>query len=172
MLMLAFAVVPLLAACEVTGRKPEDATGRRGAPTPANAVERRGKLAGELLVTPRSVRAGRTVSITVKNAGEATMFYGLANRIERRTNSGWKDATEDVYGTPDPAFLLIRLIAKPGESAGPRHNAVVDRIRLPRNLRPGRYRILKSVSGDDRGRAPPLTLHAIFEVRAGSSKGG
>lgn len=109
-----------------------------------------------------------TVSISVLNRGDMTLFYGLENRIERRVNGTWVDANKDVFGTANPPVLLILLSARPGELAGPRYNAVADRIDLPRSLSPGVYRIAKPVSEDDRFRRPPLMLHALLEVRAAS----
>lgn len=128
-------------------------------------IERKGRLAGTLLVTPASIKAGETLSVAVKNAGKVTMFYGLENRIERRTDCKWEDATEDVYGTRSPAVRTIQLRARPGERAGPRYNAAVDRIPLPRTLTPGTYRVVKHVSGDARSRPPRLRLTATFDVR-------
>jgi hypothetical protein len=125
-----------------------------------------------LIVTPASAQAGVTVGISVLNAGEVTLFYGLDNRIERRSNGTWEDATEDVFGTANPPVLLIRLIAKPGELAGPRHNAVTDSIRLPRSLPPGDYRIVKEVTVDVLDRAPRSTLHAELEVRPAAPQNG
>lgn len=106
----------------------------------------------------------KTLRVAVKNAGKVTMFYGLENRIERRTRCKWEDATQDVYGTRSPAVRAILLKARPGERAGPRYNAVVDGIPLPRTLTPGTYRVVKHVSGDARSRPPRLRLTATFDV--------
>jgi len=163
------AVVPLLASCSATGVNLE--TGRLGPDERGTRIERSGRLAGTLIVTPASVEPGMNLSVAVKNVGELTMFYGLGNRIERRMDGRWEDATADVYGTANPAILLILLSARPGERAGPRHNAVVDRIPVPRSLPRGVYRVVKVVSGDQRGGPPRLTLHATFEVQATGARG-
>lgn len=177
-LALALAVLPLLAACgesdgnaatgqpAVSGASERTPTERPHELATSRTIERKGRLAGTLIVTPASVEAGDIVRIAVKNVGDVTMFYGLDNRIERRVNGKWKDATEDVYGTRDPPVRSIRLSAPPGERAGPTYyNAVTDRIRLPRSLRSGTYRVVKRVSGNERHSPPHLRRHATLEVR-------
>jgi hypothetical protein len=163
------ALVPLLTACAAPGGTFEG--GRLRPDERGTRIERSGRLAGTLIVRPASVEPGMTLSVAVKNVGEVTMFYGLGNRIERRMDGRWEDATADVYGTANPAFRLILLSARPGERAGPRHNAVGDRIPVPRSLARGVYRVVKVVSGDQRGGPPRLTLHATFEVQGTGARG-
>src|SRR5215218_9952968 len=81
------AVVPLLASCSATGVNLE--TGRLGPDERGTRIERIGRLAGTLIVTPASVEPGMNLSVAVKNVGELTMFYGLGNRIERRMDGRW-----------------------------------------------------------------------------------
>jgi hypothetical protein len=129
-------------------------------------IERKAGMAGTLLVKPTAPTAGGTIRIAVKNAGKRAMYYGLDNQIERRVGADWRDATADVFGAADPGVRAILLSAAPGECAGPNYGNVVDRIRLPRDLKPGRYRVVKRVSGNDRGFGPPqVKLKADFEVR-------
>lgn len=121
------------------------------------------KVAGELILRPDSVRAGETIGVVVVNTGETQLFHGLGNRIERRVDGGWVDATGDVYG--ERAFFpQVGLIVKPGGRAGPDYGQVSDRISLPRALEPGTYRVVKEVSRD--GRSARTTLTAVLEVRA------
>jgi hypothetical protein len=131
-----------------------------------NTIERNGRLAGTLVLKPTVVEPGDAVRVAVKNVGEVTLYYGLDNRVERRVNRRWEDATEDVYGTRHPGVRRILLSARPGKRAGPRYNEnLVDRIPLPRDLAPGTYRVIKRAHGDARLRPPRLKLKATFEVR-------
>lgn len=75
----------------------------------AMTIERKGRLAGTLLVTPASIKAGETLSVAVKNAGKVTMFYGLENRIERRTD--WQ------VGRRDRGCLRHTLSSRQGDPA-------------------------------------------------------
>jgi hypothetical protein len=133
--------------------------------TPVDAqdtIESRGELAGTLVISPAEATAGRSVGVAVENTGDGEMEYGLGNTIKRRVGGRWKDVTRRVYGggqvVPD-----IALLARPGERAGPRYNEDIrDRIRLPRKLRPGTYRVLKKVRG--RGPDPSLKLDGVFQI--------
>jgi Big-like domain-containing protein len=132
-----------------------------------NTIECNGRLAGTLVLEPTVVEPGGEVRVAVKNVGEVTIYYGLGNRVERRVNRRWEDATEDVYGTRHPGVRRILLSARPGKRAGPRYNEnLVDRIPLPRDLAPGTYRVIKRANGDPRHQPPRLKLEATFEVRA------
>lgn len=132
-------------------------------------VERKAGLRGTLVVRPPVVAPGDTLSVSVRNSGEVKMFYGLLNRIERRAGERWVDATKAVFGTPSPPVRNVILGAAPGKTAGPRYKAVTDEFRLPGDLRPGTYRVVKLVSGPSRGEkpGPSLRLEARFTVGAG-----
>jgi hypothetical protein len=136
-----------------------------GARSVTMTVKRKGKLAGSLIVKPAAAKPQSSVTIAVKNVGELTMYYGLGNRVHRRVDGRWKDATKDVYGTRSPAVRNIRLRARPGERAGPRYGDLVDRVRLPGGLAPGTYRVVKRVSGSDDLGPPGVRLEATFRVR-------
>ena len=57
--------------------------------------------------------------------------YGLAYRLERRIGPSWRWINRDA------AFALILLVVEPGKRER-------EEIRLPDDIRPGRYRIVKS----------------------------
>jgi Big-like domain-containing protein len=165
--MLALLALNACGSDSLAGDSGRDDSAKADARAPAKGTNARdGRLAGKLLVKPTTPKAGGTIRIAVENSGRRAMYYGLDNRIERRVGARWRDATADVFGTPDPGVRAILLNAPPGEKSGPNYGNVVDRIRLPRDLEPGRYRVVKRVSGNDRGVGPPqMTLRATFEVR-------
>jgi hypothetical protein len=149
----------------------EDSTGAPAASTTAaqtgaETIERKGPIRGTLIVRPASVEAGRTIRIAVDNRGARTLYFGLGNRVQRHGDDGWEDVTEEVFGTKRPAVRRVLLSAPPGERAGPDHGGVVDRIRLPDDLAPGRYRVVKRVSANERTYGPPQArLDGRFRVR-------
>lgn len=132
-----------------------------GVPRPPGPIE--GESAGRLVVQPASVEAGETIGIAVENVGDVPILYGLDDRVQRRADGKWVNATADVYGT-HRAVPGIGLIVRPGGRAGPDYGQVSDRIPLPRDLDPGTYRVVKAVSRDGRSRRTKLT--ATFRVRA------
>jgi hypothetical protein len=144
---------------------PQARTAASASATQKNTIECNGKLAGTLVLVPAVVEAGGEIRVAVKNVGELTIYYGLDNRVQRRVDRRWKDATRDFYGTRYPGVRRILLSAPPGKRAGPRYNDLVDRIPVPANVKPGTYRVVKQVSGNDRLRPPHAKLDATFEVR-------
>ena len=110
----------------------------------------RGRPAVELTLDQTSARAGETLRLTVHNRGTARLEYGLAYRLERRIGPLWRWINRDA------AFALILLVAEPGSRER-------EEIRLPPDLEPGRYRIVKSFTA----RPGPREIEAAveFEVR-------
>lgn len=122
-------------------------------------------LAGRLLVQPPTQQPGETIRIAVKNTGRVGMLYTSCNRVQRLTEGGWRDATEEVFGTKHPACVDIGLIARPGETRSHR----LDRIPLPHGLEPDTYRVRKRVTAHRRNaRSGPrgLGLTGRFEVES------
>jgi len=146
-------------------RHPEVGQFQQTAAGPKEAAERSGRALGSLVITPASPEPGETIRVAVKNSGEQTLYFGLANRIQRRLNGRWADVTENVYGTRTPAVRDILLTAAPGAQVGPIYNEnVTDRIPLPRALKPGIYRVVKRVSRNTRRGTRKVELVGTFEV--------
>ena len=156
----------LLAFAKPSPTAPEPQKPRGPGPT---TIERNGKLRGSLLVSPGVLRAGDTLQIRVRNAGAVRMLFGLRDRVERSTRQGWQDATKAVFGTPSPKVNDLLLEVAPGKTSGPRYGGQFDEIALPQSLRPGLYRVVKSVAAPSQGgkAAPGLRLDGEFVVRAG-----
>ena len=78
-----------------------------------------------------SAHAGETLTLTVQNRTRWRLEYGLAYRLEHFVGGGWRWINRDA------AFALILLVVERGERER-------EKIRLPDDLDPGRYRIVKS----------------------------
>ena len=86
-----------------------------------------------------SPHAGETIRLTVENRTETRLEYGLMYRLEHRVGGEWRWINRDA------AFALILKIAEPGKREH-------EEIRLPDDLKPGRYRIVKSFTAPATGR--------------------
>jgi len=130
-------------------------------------IFRNGSLAGRLIVEPALAAAGDTVGVAVRNAGSIPLYYGLQLRVQRKTGGDWESAKEAVYGPGPVAIRTVLFSLPPGRTAGAHHNGgTFDGVSLPRRLEPGRYRLVKQVSGDGRSLGPPRAqLVAGFSVR-------
>ena len=140
---------------------------------PQVSIEQDGRLAGTLVVAPTSLEAGGTVRVSVRNTGKVQMLFGLGNRVEKRAGEGWRDATKVVFGTTSPPTRDVLLSANPGKTTGPRYKGGVDEIKLPKDLRPGTYRVVKLVAGPSKGGkpGPSVKLDGVFVVRASPGEG-
>ena len=74
---------------------------------------------------------GQTPELTIVNRTEHRLEYGVAYRLELRTDDGWR------WVNRDSAFVLILKTLEPGGRDR-------EEIALPGDLRRGRYRIVKS----------------------------
>ena len=92
---------------------------------------------------------GDILRLTVENRGAAPLEYGVAYRLER-----WEGRWRWI--NRDDAFILIAKGVQPGARAH-------EPIRLPADLEPGRYRIVKSFTA--RGSGAQLDAAVQFEVR-------
>lgn len=84
-----------------------------------------------LTLDPDSPHVGEEMTLTIDNRTDERLEYGVAYRLERRTNGEWR------WVNRDSAFILILKFIDPGGRER-------EQIRLPGHLEPGRYRIVKS----------------------------
>jgi hypothetical protein len=72
---------------------------------------------------------GETLELTIENDTPNRLEYGVAYRLERRTENGWRWVNRDA------AFVLILKVIEPGSR---------DREEIQLDVQePGRYRIVK-----------------------------
>ena len=81
----------------------------------------------------RVAEPGSTLELTVENRGRNAIEFGMAYRLEHRRGGRWHWLNER------DAFILIAIVVKPGG----RHD---QKVPLPKELEPGRYRIVKTVT--------------------------
>jgi hypothetical protein len=116
-----------------------------------------GKRLRELFSKGTVIAPGERVGLKVRNTGRVTMTFGVGASIERRQGGRWVHFREACpRGCP-----AVGLIARPGETVGPRG----DRVRLPRTAPEGRYRLTKRVTANRPRRE--IDLRAIVRVRSG-----
>lgn len=146
---------PVLAGCGAAAQE------NAAEPVPeGETVEASGDLAGTLHAIPEVLRAGDTVRVAIENAGTRTLHFGISNRVERFAAGRWERALP-LQPVPDVGLRVL-----PGKREGPWYGPhVVDQVRLPADLEPGTYRVLKDV-GPTLRRVGALTLTATFEVRS------
>lgn len=89
--------------------------------------------AARLELSKNVVVPGDEITHTIVNDGEAALLFGIGYGIEERTADGWRPLTIQM------AFAAAGLGVSPGESSGP------IGTRIPRGLRPGRYRLTKTL---------------------------
>lgn len=118
LLSAAAAAALLLGACD------DDET---GSPTSTSAPPEAGL---RVEVTPAEATPDATVEARVVNGTADTFTYGLAYALERRQGSSFVKVAE-------PRVVpSIGLVAKPGDTGPP------VRVRIPRDARPGEYRVV------------------------------
>ena len=103
-----------------------------------------------LALDDKHAQAGDTLKLTIENRGNAWLEFGVAYRLERRTGSRWR------WVNRDSAFILILKVLEPGRRE-------TEEIGLPGDLKPGRYRIVKSFSAPAANRTIRATVE--FTVR-------
>ena len=94
-------------------------------------------------------RPGESLKLTIDNRGPTHLAYGLAYRLER-WQGRWKLVNREQ------AFALVLLGVGPGDRAE-------QEIRLPAELKPGRYRVTKQFTG--RGTKRRMGAAVEFRVR-------
>lgn len=122
----------------------------------------KGSLAGEVVAIPDVAHPGEDVGVVVVNNGTEPLHYGLDLRVQRRTSTGWENASEEIYGRASSGARLIRITVGPGERSGPKPEGLRHVVRLPADAEPGQYRILVQATGDGSG----ITLEGTFRVAA------
>jgi hypothetical protein len=103
-----------------------------------------------LFLNRANMSPGDTLQLTVENFTKTRLEYGVAYRLERRTADGWR------WINRDSAFILILKVVEPGRRER-------EEIRLPDDLQPGHYRIVKSFMAPATGRRLDATIE--FQVR-------
>jgi hypothetical protein len=103
----------------------------------------------ELSLDGEQAAPGDTLELTIENDTPNRLEYGVAYRLERRTENGWRWVNRDA------AFILILKTIEPGARDR-------EEIQLP-DLKPGRYRIVKEF--DDPATDKTLRSSVEFSVR-------
>lgn len=145
-----------LSVCDVTSQAPRGAGERRESPSRFEEPEARYR------VHPRQLAHGGTPKATLRNTGTMALEYGNDFTLERKTGAGWETVEQ-----PDDARIICaftgeaRLLQPGGET----HQliSVCNRDGLREPLKPGRYRVSKTVRHPD-DPAVALTLQARFRV--------
>ena len=128
-LLIAIAIVAPSCGDDDTAEPPTPPPPTTATPAPERpSAERDGVV---LSLDRDSPHAGETIELTVENRTGTRLEYGLMYRLERRVGRHWRWINRDA------AFALILKIAEPGKRER-------EEIRLRDDLRPGRYRIVKS----------------------------
>jgi hypothetical protein len=97
------------------------------------------------------VAPGDEITHTIVNDGAAALLFGLDYGIEERTADGWRPLNIAM------AFAAVGLSVSPGQSSSPIETDI------PRGLRPGKYRLTKSLRALDSDGAPvPKDVGEIF----------
>lgn len=131
----------------------DDATETTPPPTPTQpapeppSAQRRGVV---LSLDRDSASPGETLQLTIENRTRMRFEFGVAYRLEHRTGDRWR------WINRDSAFILILKFIEPGGRER-------EEIRLPPDLEPGRYRIVKSFSAPAANRKVRATVE--FAVR-------
>jgi hypothetical protein len=89
--------------------------------------------AARLELSRNLVAPGDEITHTVVNDGEAALLFDVGYGIEERAAGDWRPLNIQM------AFAAAGLCVPPGESSSP------IRTWIPRSLRPGKYRITKSL---------------------------
>ncbi len=131
--MWRFALIATLVLASCGGGDSSDPT--TPAPEPPRSESRGVVLSLDL----ESPHPGDTLTLTVENNTRTRLEYGLVYRLEHFVEGDWRWINRDA------AFALILKIV----DAGKRER---EDIRLPTDLEPGRYRIVKSFTAPETGR--------------------
>jgi hypothetical protein len=118
---------------------------------PLCGVSRVSAPAVGLAVNRRKAKAGGAVQVRIENRGKQEVAYGYDYELARFENGFWlRLETKPVF---DPRFFLV-----PG-AKGP-----WQRIQIPRDAVPGRYRIRKWVERVGPPNPPKFPIKAEFHV--------
>ncbi len=120
---------------------------------------RQGEAAVQVVVEPREIRLGETVTIRLVNRGELTLLTGLMFNVERWDGEGWVE----VAWPQNVDFHAVGIFLPGGGSTDPQSWPAFG---VP--VQPGLYRARKSASYEDPDTIRPdlqLRPYARFRVR-------
>jgi Big-like domain-containing protein len=117
-----------------------------------------------LIAEPDVAAPGDLVSLVLENAEPRPLRYGLPFRVHRRTGGQWRLVALRDVAIPHFGFPLPLLSLRPGERTRPGLYPLdlVDGLPLGRDVKPGRYRIVRVVKVQA---GPRLRLAAPLTVR-------
>ena len=150
-------------------------------------ISRRGKIAGQMAVSPPVVAPGGKLRAMLINRGEVAFSYGFGFEVDRkvgpcsqgdelsareRCERGmlWQRVGRRAIARPYRSIRLPLLFVGPGLAAGPDLGGGEDARVLALSLDPGQYRVRRTVAPEHGHveRAPdddrPLRLTAPFRV--------
>jgi hypothetical protein len=110
-------------------------------------------VAAELESPTTEARAGQEVAFALVNNGPGRVGYGVAFRLELEEDGQWVDVP---FGPENLAWPAVYLSLPTG-------GRFEQSIEVPKDARPGRYRIAKWIDGSDE----PAAFH--FTVKRGQA---
>jgi hypothetical protein len=116
----------------------------------------------ELRIEPDAVETGGAPRAVLLNTGEVRVGYAPPFILERKTIKGWRPVNRRQ------AFRIPLRILEPGSTSDPQPIAVYFDEPTPVQLRPGLYRVTKSISlAPGQPRPPYMKVRATFSVLPG-----
>ena len=110
-------------------------------------------------VTPCPVPAGEAPEATLTNTGETAVGYGPPFKLEKKASNGWR------WINRRQGFILPLFHLEPGATGEPQPLAVYFKSPKPVELKPGVYRVTKSVQLTlDEARPPEMKVSTQFRV--------
>lgn len=119
----------ILSACEVTSEPPKSATERAESPATPDEPE---------------VEYRRNTETILLNTGTTALEYGNDFTLERKTRVGWKTVEQPDDSRIFCAWTSEAHLLQPGDEIR-QEISVCDRNGQPEPLKPGRYRVNKTV---------------------------
>jgi Big-like domain-containing protein len=175
-LLLVVVSLIALAACSPDSRGPAQAPEGAGVTSPSSVAQKESKssatcsaeasksFAGKsnsvrLRITPCRVARGSAPRAVLKNTGDGELGYGFGFKLERKMGDTWR------WINRRQAFILPLFYLAPGERSDPESLAIYFGKPQPIQLRPGLYRVTKSVDlTPGRPRPPTMEVRATFQV--------
>lgn len=117
------------------------------------------RIAIRLRITPCRVVVGDAPQAVLVNIGDGELGYGFVFKLERRRDEGWR------WVNKRQAFPLPLFYLAPDARSDPESLAVYFNKPKPIELRPGLYRVTKSVDlTPGKPRPPTMDIRAAFRV--------
>lgn len=115
------------------------------------------------------VPMGTTPEMILRNDNTMVVEYGAMYVLERKTSRGWRRVEQPSGSEPVCAFIGIGLTLPPGEATEPHQIRVCDRRRKSRDLKPGLYRVTKSIGvGSSQDRSDVRVEFRVVASRSGN----